>query len=254
MEFSQYRNYEPGDDLRLLDWKMLARSTRYYIKQAEQDSNVVVKFIIDASASMSFKENEISKLEYAKVLAATLGYLSNKQGDEIGVYALNNTSEIKLYPKINKQHYNRFLQALLTITSEGIWPKESSASATLHSRGKKELIFFITDMYQEHGELSKFLKELKTLRNEVLVLHLISKKEQNLGYQGVVTFEDLETGKRIKVDANASRQQYVKNWEKSIALHKKELADRAIGYHTISLDDNISEVIHHFVKQRNRLH
>jgi len=81
MEFNQFRNYEPGDDLRLLDWKMLARSGRYYIKQSEVESNISIKFILDASRSMLHKEDELSKMDYARVLIASLGYLSQKQGD-----------------------------------------------------------------------------------------------------------------------------------------------------------------------------
>ena len=83
MEFSQYRAYNPGDDLRLMDWKMLARSGRYYLKQSEIESQVTVKFVVDASASMKFKEKDLSKIEFARVLVASLAYLAQNQGDAV---------------------------------------------------------------------------------------------------------------------------------------------------------------------------
>ena len=99
MEFSQFRGYEPGDDLRLLDWKMLARSGRYYIKQSEIETNISIKFILDTSNSMLHKENDLSKMEFAKVLIASLAYLSQNQGDAIGLFALND-KKLPIY----KQH------------------------------------------------------------------------------------------------------------------------------------------------------
>src|SRR5215213_9203452 len=88
-EFSQYRNYEPGDDLRQLDWKMYARSERYYIKQADVETNITVRFMIDASRSMAYEEGGISKMLYAKVMTAALAYLARKQSDAFGLFTVN---------------------------------------------------------------------------------------------------------------------------------------------------------------------
>ena len=104
MEFSQFRSYQPGDDLRLLDWKMLARSGRYYIKQSEIETNIAVKFIIDSSNSMLHEEDGLSKMDYVRVLVASLAYLSQNQGDAVGLFALNDHKLYSIYPKVQKQH------------------------------------------------------------------------------------------------------------------------------------------------------
>ena len=96
-EFSQYRTYEPGDDLRQLDWKMYARSERYYIKQAEIETNITVKFILDASQSMAYTENGISKLMYAKIMTAALAYLARKQSDTYGLFTVNDKKITSLF-------------------------------------------------------------------------------------------------------------------------------------------------------------
>jgi len=100
MEFSQFRNYESGDDLRLLDWKMLARSGRYYIKQSEIETNIAVKFVLDASSSMLHAENTLSKMDHVRVLVATMAYLSQNQGDAVGLFALNDNQLYSLNPKM----------------------------------------------------------------------------------------------------------------------------------------------------------
>src|SRR5947199_4231748 len=91
MEFSQYRSYQPGDDLRQLDWKMYARSDRYYIRESEIETSISVRFLIDSTASMSHRDNNgVRKIDYARYLAASLAHLANSQGDSIGLYTLAN--------------------------------------------------------------------------------------------------------------------------------------------------------------------
>lgn len=108
MEFSQYRGYEPGDDLRLLDWKMLARSGRYYIKQSEVETNIAVKFILDSSKSMLHEENGLTKMDYVRVLVASLAYLSQNQGDAVGLFVLNDRHLHSLYPRVQKSSLTDF--------------------------------------------------------------------------------------------------------------------------------------------------
>jgi uncharacterized protein (DUF58 family) len=112
-EFSQYRNYQPGDDLRQLDWKMFARTERYYIKEAEIETNITVKFMLDASRSMAYSEGDVSKLQYAKVMMAALAYLARKQGDTFGLYAVNDHSIKSVLPRFEQQQFIRFLTELV---------------------------------------------------------------------------------------------------------------------------------------------
>ena len=220
MEFSQYRGYDPGDDLRLMDWKMLARSGRYYIKQSEIESQVTVKFIVDASASMLHSDNGLSKIEFAKVLVASLAYMAQNQGDSIGLYAI--------YPKADKKHYNRLLLELLNITTDGKWPKSSVATKNIASKSGKEMLFFLTDMYEDENEISKFIKELKSSRNEVVVLQIMGSKEMDFDYKSNITFEDLESGLRIKVNAEKAKDQYLKAIDNMIIDTKNQLLGEAL--------------------------
>lgn len=253
MEFSQYRSYEPGDDLRLLDWKMLARSGRYYIKQSEIETNIAVKFILDSSKSMLHTEQELSKMDYVRVLVASLAYLCQNQGDAVGLFALNDHQLHSLYPKIQKQHFNRLLLELLTIKNEGTWPKNTNDSGKLHDRTHKELIFFITDLYEEQNELTAFIKQLKTLRNEVVVLHIMGKDELDFNYNGNLVFEDLETGAKVKVNATDAKRQYIQSLNSLMKKTKDILLANGISYHLMKMDENLGETIELFLKKRNKL-
>ncbi|WP_109436638.1 MULTISPECIES: DUF58 domain-containing protein [Aquimarina] len=253
MEFSQFRSYEPGDDLRLLDWKMLARSGRYYIKQSEVETNIAVKFILDASMSMLHQEEGLSKMDYVRILIASLAYLSHHQGDAVGLFALNDHNLYNLYPKVQKQHYNRLLLELINIQNEGKWPEYSKESNNFHDRGQKELIFFITDLYEHHKELTSFIKKIKTPRNEVVVLHLMGKNELEFDYKGTVTFEDLETGMKLKIDTKTAKKKYLSSLEEMMKKTKDILLANGISYHLFRLDEHIGEALQVFLKKRNRL-
>ncbi|MDX1628454.1 MAG: DUF58 domain-containing protein [Fulvivirga sp.] len=253
MEFSQYRSYEPGDDLRLLDWKMLARSERYYIKQADLETNITVKFIIDASKSMLEQPDELVKMDYTRVAVASLAFLAQHQGDAIGLFALNDQDFYNLYPRISKRHFNRFLQYLLDIKNEGKWPTNPVETEKLHDRRHKELIIVFTDMYEYEHELSDFLFRLKTKRNEVVVFHVISEKERLLQYKGPITFESLETGERKKVDVNTVRRDYINTFSDRIDALRSAMLENGIDYQLFNVDNDVKQVLQSFLKKRNAL-
>jgi uncharacterized protein (DUF58 family) len=253
LEFSQYRGYEPGDDLRLLDWKMLARSGRYYLKQSEVETHIAVKFILDSSRSMLHTEDGISKMDYAKVVIASLAYLAQNQGDAVGLFALNDKQLQSLYPTVKKQHYKRLLLELTKVQSQGKWPSDRESSQKLHDRSHKELIFFVTDMYEYNEELTQFIKRLKTVRNEVVVLQIMGKHELEFDYKGYVIFEDLETGTKLKVETSAAKKEYLNSLETMMAKVRNELLSEGISYELFKLDDKIEEVLNLFLKRRNKL-
>ncbi len=253
MEFSQYRSYEPGDDLRLLDWKMLARSERYYIKQSEIDTNISVKFIIDASKSMLHEEDGLTKMDFVRVLVASLAYLAQHQGDAIGLFALNDAEFYSVYPRVVKQHFNRFLHQLVEINNRGRWPSDPTSTEKLHDRKHKELIVVISDMYEHSKELSSFIERLKTKRNEVVVFHILSPNEKTLDYQGSYTFEDLETGEQMKLDANDVRKNYLYRFEKHLNQLKTDMFEQGVGYQQFFTNEHIGEALQWFIQKRKLL-
>lgn len=251
-EFSQYRSYEPGDDLRLLDWKMFARSERYYIKQSEVETNITVKFILDASHSMDYKENGISKLQYSKVLIAALGYLARKQSDTFGLYIVNDQNISMIEPRFEQQQFMRFLDQLITAKSEGHWGRGKSLEALQRHVGK-EIIIFFTDLYDENRDIQEFVSRLKTSRNEVIVFHVMGNDELNLENEGVFTFEDLETGERRKVDTIAQKKVYQKKVNDWLHQSRSWMLEKQIDYQLVRMNHTVESVLVRFLNGRKRL-
>lgn len=251
-EFSQYRSYQPGDDLRQLDWKMFARSERYYIKQAEIETNITVKFILDTSHSMSYAEENITKLQYAKLLVAALAYLARKQSDTFGLYAVNDRNLRMVQPRFEQQQFVRFLSELITLKAEGSWGKGNDMELLFDHHGK-ELVVFITDMYDDTEDLQRFISRLKTPRNEVVIFHLIGQHERDLEFGGAFTFEDLETGNRTKVDTLHQKEIYTQKVEDWLKNTRAWMLEKQIGYYLVSMEKPLEEVLRNFLTVRKRL-
>jgi uncharacterized protein (DUF58 family) len=250
-EFSQYRHYEPGDDLRQLDWKMFARSERYFIKQSEIETNIVVKFFIDSSKSMMYAENNISKLDYSKVLAAGIAYLARKQGDTYGLYAINESNVNQLDPRPEQQQFMRFLYRLIELKAQGKWWQQG-LETILPTHGK-EVVIFMSDLYDHEQDILKFVNRLKTPRNEAIVFHILGKQEVNLEYNGSFAFKDLETDTIVKVDTAVQRKIYQKKIQEWISYIKSNLLQKGIYYHQVFVNDVPEEVLRTFLKARKNL-
>lgn len=249
-EFSQYRSYEPGDDLRLLDWKMYARSERYFVKLSEIETNITIKFVVDASHSMSYSENGISKLHYAKVMTAALAYLARKQSDAVGLYGINDKHPEIVLARFEAQQFMRFVNALGQLKSEGRWGQKTES---LIDHTGKEMIVFITDLYDQDDDLLSFISRLKTSRNEVIVFHLMGKEEHNLSYAGAFTFEDLETGARVKVDTAVKQKAYKQHLDEWISQVRNTLLEKGISYTLVTLDSPVENTLRDFLKARKQL-
>lgn len=251
-EFSQYRNYEPGDDLRQLDWKMYARSERYFIKQAEIETNITVKLFIDGSNSMAYAEDSVSKFAYSKVLAAAIGLLARQQGDAIGLSIINRDKLTHLQPHFAHQHFMRFLHALIEAQPSGQW-KGNQEIGHLFDHHRKELIIVISDLYDQDGDILTFLRRLKTRRNEVVVFHVTGTVESELDISGSFTFRDLENGTTFQADADKVRDSYREKFSAWIQETKAALLEMDIFYHEARMPEYPSDVLRRFLNIRSRL-
>jgi len=208
LEFSQFRSYQPGDDLRWLDWKMYARSDRYYIRESEVETSISVKLLIDASGSMNHSDGDFKKIDYAKFIAASLAYLANLNGDAVGLNIFSNGYLYMLPSKQDHQHLARIFYQLENLQPQGKFTEPIKCKEIFSGSQKRELLIFITDFYQQDVEIFKLLDSLGTLKHEVIVFHLLAKNELELDYKGYSSLEDLETGQTIRIDSGQSRKLY----------------------------------------------
>ena len=253
LEFSQYRSYQPGDDLRSLDWKMFARSDRYYIRESEVETNIAVRFLVDASASMNHQDGDFTKIEYARYLVACLAYLANLQGDAIGLYIFKDANLFTMAAKQDYQHLARLFFQLEQIKPEGTFTKPIHYKEIFTGTQKRELLVFVTDLYQTNEEIFTLLDTLNSLRHEIVVFHLLGRNEMMLDFKGYTTFEDLETGETIQIDQAKARATYQERLTLYLEETKMKMLDRRIYYRTLVMDEPIDQALRDFLKQRNKL-
>ncbi|RYY09388.1 MAG: DUF58 domain-containing protein [Chitinophagaceae bacterium] len=252
MEFSQYRTYMPGDDLRWMDWKMFARSDRYYIRESETETNISLRLLIDTSASMDHQDGSYTKMQYARYLAASLAYLANMQGDAVGLYTLRADGIFALAAQQGFQNLNRLLYQLEQAGPKGKFTQPVYYKDIYSGGRKKELLVFITDMYQEKNEIYQLLDLLNALRHEIIVLQVMGRNEMQLDYAGYTTLEDLETGASIQVDPAKARQAYTTHLEGHLATIKNELHNRNIYYRLLTMDQPVDEALRDFLYKRSK--
>jgi uncharacterized protein (DUF58 family) len=253
LEFSQYRSYQAGDDLRWLDWKMYARSDRYYIRESEVETNISVRFLIDASGSMDHLDGDYRKIEYARYLAAALAYLANLQGDATGLYIFQKNGLFTLASRQDFQHLNRLFYHLEEIRAGGEFTKPVKYKDIFSGSRKKELLIFITDLYQKKHEILDLLDTLTALKNELIVFHLMGRNELDLDFKGYSILEDLESGQTVNIDARNLRKYYKEKLSEHLSIIRTEMLERHIHYRMIALDESPDEALGDFLNQRNKL-
>ncbi len=224
----------------------------YYIKQAEIETNITVKFILDASHSMAYSEKGISKLQYAKVLTAALAYLARKQSDTFGLFAVNDKNIHAVQPRFEQQQFMRFLHALVELKSEGKWNNATGIESIFDRHGKEMLIFF-SDLYDNDSDLLRFISSLKTARNEVIVFQIMGEDEMNLNYNGSYTFEDLESREHIKADTALQQKQYVDRIQEWIRHSRRWMLEKQISYQLVLMNERFEKVLRDFLKVRKTL-
>ena len=243
MEFSQYRPYSQGDDLRQLDWKMYARTDKFYIKQSEVETNVDVTFIIDTSKSMLYEESGWSKLGYAKMLAGVLGFVALENGDWIGV-----SDAVSMKSGNDSRHWIRFLNMLQNLPIS-----EAFNEPYIENRRAKELFVVVSDLYDEEERMKGFIEMLKSPRNEVIVFQLMGEKERELEFGAAVRIQDLETGETVQLNSENYRSSYkekISQWEADLA---HEFLMNGIDFHAIDFTAPIAQTVNVFLNRRKEL-
>jgi len=205
LEFSQYRSYQPGDDLRRVDWKLFGRSDRYFVREAETETSTTVRLLLDATGSMAHTEAGISKLDYARFLAAALALLAQRQGDAVGLYVLSDGAAMTLRPRRDARQLHRLLHELERIQPSGRWPVWSALERALAPDAARGITILLGDLHEQTDEIRAAARRLAGARHEVVCFQVLGDVERAFDYHGTVTLEDLETGRRIDLDADRAR-------------------------------------------------
>ena len=231
VEFAEHREYTAGDDPRHLDYKMLARTDRLYIKQYEEETNMRVQILLDTSASMGYHHaSKITKLQYGSYLTAVLAYLMTRQQDSVGLTTFDTKIGLDMPARSSPRHFNEMMQRL-----EALEPgEETDIASTLHllaNRFKKRcLIVVISDLYDEPDDVMRALHHFHHRRHEVIVFNVFDKAEVEFPFTDTIAFHDLETDEKIQIDPAYVRDAYREQINAFIDGYRRSCAESNIDY------------------------
>ncbi len=205
-EFEQYRHYQPGDDLKRIDWKYFSRSGKYMIKESTTESNLQIRLMLDLSGSMNYVENGFSRLDYAKNLIASLAYLGFLQGDALSYFTL---SEGKIEQKVapTPKSFQRILLFLEQAKAAGSWPLQPVSDSFLQGK-ERELVVWVSDFLQKESEWENLIKAFNHPRKELMLIQILGEQELDFKLEGNFVFRDLESGQEVVQDAMAMKTQF----------------------------------------------
>jgi uncharacterized protein (DUF58 family) len=203
-EFSQYRHYRPGDDLKYVDWKLVARTDRVYTKQFRETTNMASAIVLDTSGSMDFPRAPVSKFRYAVIAAAALAHLISGQGDAIGLLA----GERFLPPRAGRQHLRGLLAGLSSLAPGGGWGAADQVRRAAERLRRRGLLLVLSDFYDDEERTLVELRRAARMGHEVVLLQILSRDEIELPYRRDLEFADLESGRTLAVNAGLARRDY----------------------------------------------
>lgn len=250
VEFTDYRQYTVGDDLRYLDWKLFARRDRYYIKRFEDETNLRCYLLVDMSKSMGFGSLEYKKIEYAKTLAATLAWFLNHQRDAVGVLTFGEQIVDMVPPRYRAGHLRRLMMTLEKATSG----KSTNISAPLEqiaqTVSKRGLVVLISDLLAPVEQLEKNLSYLRSRGHDVVILRVLDPAEIDLKFDQATMFHDLETGKEIYVDPATAVVDYKRRFDEHESSIKESCNQLGVDYFRIETDQPLETALFDLLQAR----
>ncbi len=252
MEFSEYRQYSPGDDPRYLDWKLFARSDRYYIKKFEDETNLRCHLLVDQSRSMEFGSLEFSKFDYINTLAATLGYFLYQQGDAVGLLSFSDEIHDYLPARNRTGHLRRIMLSLEQSPKGKSTDLDTPLQRILELVRKRGLVVIISDLLAPIEALEQRLTSIRASGHEVQVFQVLDPAERNFTFDQANLFQDVETGKEIYIDPKQAREGYLNRLEGHLDQVKSVCEQNGIGYRFLTTDQPLELQLFDFLKARVR--
>lgn len=217
LEFAQYRAYEPGDELRQIDWKLYARSDRFFVREAERESPLTVWIVLDATASMTQRDGERgTRFDAARRLTACIAELALRQGDRFGLLVLHGDGVRLVSPGNGARQRDQLLLALHGLTAGGMFPAANKLSPVWERIGAGDLVMALSDGFDE--AMVVLIERLAAARREVLAIQLLTADERDFPFTGGHRFRDPETGEELLGDATALRADYLQRFAEAQRL------------------------------------
>lgn len=252
-EFAEYRRHNPGESTKFIDWKLYAKTDRYYLKVFEDETNLRATIVLDRSASMGFSSKGITKLTYASMLSAALAFLMIQQRDAVGLALFDSSINMLTPHRSVKKHLHLLLSELENIKPGRETKIADSLSSVAERIKRRGLVIVMSDFMDEPGSVLSSLKRLRHRGHETIVFHILDPMELDLDYDKEVKFVDMETGKTIRAQPRFLEAEYkrkIEAWTKWLEISCK---DNRIDYNLLSIETPFDKALVSYLNKRSRL-
>lgn len=253
VEYLDHRAYTPGDEVRSIDWRILARTNKYYVKLFQDETNLRAHILLDCSKSMGFKSGGISKLEYGCYLAAALTHLMLRQNDAVGLVLFDEEIRQFLRPKARPTQFRRVLELLEESPARG----DTDVGAILHQVAerikRRGLVIVISDLIDDEVKIASGLQHFRHNRHEVIVFHVLDDAELTFPYDRVTRFKDMEGSARVVANPKSLRNRYLARIHAFIEGVKAACFERGISYNLANTKEPYDAFLAAYLEKRARL-
>ena len=254
VEFAEHRQYMPGDNIRDIDWRVYAKSDRFYIKQYEEEANLKGYVLLDCSASMGYKSNGTAKLEYGSLLAAALSFLMLKQRDAVGLVTFDEKIRRYVPPRSKSGHLHVLLRELANQAATD----KTDISSTLHEMAerinRRGLVIILSDLFDDPHRIISGLKHFRHKHHEVILFHILDPRERDFAFSSEAVFKDMETGEEITTLPWQIKKHYQRATKEFSDLIAGECRQSRIDYHLVDTSVPFDYALYAFLAKRERLY
>lgn len=252
-DFAEHRQYMPGDDIRHLDWKLLGRTDRLYIKKYRGDTNAQIHLLIDISGSMGYGSEDVTKMQYAQYLASSLAYLGIRQHDPVGVIAFDEAVREYLPPRTKSGH----LRTVLGLIERLEAGRSTALSRELHRTAelltRRSIVVLISDLYEEPDLIAGALEHLRFQGNEVIVFHTLDKQEMDFEFGEPVVLEDAETEEQMHILPDVVRADYLRGIRRHINALRDACTRYRIDYELLKTSEALDAALFSYLARRSEI-
>ena len=250
MDFAAHRPYEPGDDIRKVDWRVFGRTDRFYVKEYEAETNASVLFALDVSASMGYGSGEVAKLDYARMLAASLLHLSAAQRDRVGVSTFADGVREHVPPGVRQRR--AALAALDRVKAGGAGSLPTALGRIGEGLRRRGLVVVVSDLYAEPEEILAGLGALRGRGHDVILFHVLDPDELRFPFRTPSSFEDLETGERVPIDPGRMAEEYRGRLADHLDALERRTRERGVDYALFDTATPLDAALFRYLSLRKR--
>jgi len=250
VEFADYRHYNPGDDIRHVDWKIFARSGEHFIRQYQDETNVRCHILLDCSASMGYGSDNLTKLEYGRTLASALSYFMFTQKDAVGLTTFDDKIREYLPSRYRRGHLIQILRALAHVNPGEGTDLARPISDLAFGLNRKSLAIVISDLLDDEAAIFQGLQHLRFKGNDVIVFHIMDNAELTFPFEQISEFEDPESHETVAVVPQAMRETYLEELEKFCSFYRQKCRGGGIDYCLLNTAEPLDMALSSYLSKR----